>query len=66
MEDDGVTPKVFKLSELIGNGTNYGKKQADWVATLGIIHPYCQCTLGIKPKDTEFDKNGNLVLKKAR
>lgn len=64
LESDGVTPKVFKLADLIANGINYGKKQADWVATLGIVHPNCQCTLGVKPKDTEFDKDGNLVLKR--
>ena len=66
LEEDGVTPRVFKLSDLIENGTNYGKKQTEWVATLGVVHPNCQCTLGIKPPDTEFDKNGNLVLKKVK
>lgn len=63
LEADGVTPKVFKLSELMANGTNYGKKQADWVATLGILHPNCMCVLNIMPPDTEFDSQGNLVFK---
>lgn len=63
LEKDGVTPKVFKLSELMANGTNVGLKQGEWKAVLGVVHPNCQCTLGIKPPDTEFDKDGNLVYK---
>lgn len=63
LENDGITPKIFKLADLISNGNNYGKKQADWVATVGVVHPNCQCTLNVKPKDAEFDKNGNLIFK---
>lgn len=63
LESDGVTPKVFKLSELMANGSNYGKKQADWKPTLGVLHPNCQCVLNVKPDDTEFDASGNLVYK---
>lgn len=61
LESDGITPRVFKLSELMGNGTNYGKKQADWVATLGVLHPNCRCPLSVKPDNTEFDSQGNLI-----
>lgn len=61
LEADGITPKVFKLSELMANGTNYGKKQADWVATLGVLHPNCMCVLNVMPPDTEFDSQGNLT-----
>ena len=64
LERDGITPRVFKLSELLANGNNYGKKQADWVATLGVLHPNCLCVLNIMPDDTEFDSQGNLVYKK--
>lgn len=63
LESDGVTPKVFKMSDLLSNGTNYGKKQSDWVPTLGVIHPNCLCCLNIMPKDTKFDKDGNLIPK---
>ena len=61
LEKDGVTPRVFKLSELMENGDNIGKKQAEWVATLGPVHPSCLCCLNVKPKDAVFDKDGNLV-----
>jgi hypothetical protein len=42
---DGVTPKVYKLSELITNGTNIGRKQADWKPTVDITHPNGRHTL---------------------
>ena len=61
LEEDGVTPRVFKMSELLSNGTNYGKRQSDWVPTLGVMHPNCSCTLNVKPKGTKFDGSGNLV-----
>lgn len=41
----GSEPKIFKLSELIANGSNIGKKVADWKPTLDPIHPYCRCNL---------------------
>lgn len=60
LESDRVTPRVFKLRDLIANGTNYGKKQADWLPTLPPLHLYCQCTFNIKPPDTYFDEKGDL------
>lgn len=44
------SPKLFKLSELIANGTNIGRKAADWLPTLGPVHPYCRCALNYLPK----------------
>ena len=63
LESDGVTPKIFKMSDLLSKGTNYGKRQSDWVPTLGVIHPNCMCSLNIMTKNTQFDKGGNLVPK---
>jgi len=42
-------PKIFKLSEIKGNGTNIGKKQKDWKAVLGGVHPWCRCTINNVP-----------------
>lgn len=39
------SPKIFKLQELIKNGSNIGRKAADWKATIDPIHPYCRCEL---------------------
>lgn len=41
----GSQPKIFKLSTLISNGSNIGKKVVDWLPTLDPIHPYCRCNL---------------------
>lgn len=40
-ESDGVTPKVYPLSELIQNGSNIGRKTAEWLATIDPTHPHC-------------------------
>ena len=61
VESDGVTPKVFLLSELMSNGSNYGKKQADWLPCIPPLHPNCSCVMNVKPKDTKFDAQGNLM-----
>lgn len=37
--DDGVTPRVYKMSDLIANGSNIGKKAADWKPTIDSTHP---------------------------
>ena len=63
LESDGVTPKVFKLSDMVALGTNFGKKQADWQPVVGTVHPNCMCVLNVIPDDAEFDSNGNLVYK---
>lgn len=63
LEKDGVTPRVFRLVDLIANGTNYGKKQADWKPCIPPLHPNCMCPINVMPKDTEFDSQGNLVFK---
>lgn len=36
-------PKVFKLSEIIGN-SNVGRKRREWVPCVSSTHPFCQCT----------------------
>jgi len=41
----GSKPIIFRLSELVNNGTNIGRKTDEWKATLGPVHPYCRCTL---------------------
>lgn len=41
LESDGVTPKIFKLHELISNGDNVGRKTAEWLPTVHPTHPNC-------------------------
>jgi hypothetical protein len=63
LEKDGVTPKVFKLNELINNGTNVGKKVADWKPITGTTHPNCTCPIAVLPEGFGFDANGELEYK---
>jgi hypothetical protein len=52
---EGSTLRIFKLSELVGNGTNVGKKRAAWEATVGPVHPWCGCELIHVPEGMGFD-----------
>lgn len=61
LEADGVTPKIFVLTELMQNGDNRGRKTAEWLPTLGVLHPNCMCTLSIMPDGYVFDSQGQLV-----
>ena len=41
----GSAPKVFRLDELKANGTNVGRKAAEYQPVVGPLHPWCRCTL---------------------
>jgi hypothetical protein len=41
----GSKPILFHPMELIRNGTNIGRKVADWKATVDAEHPFCRCEL---------------------
>jgi hypothetical protein len=36
-------PRVFTLKEIIGNGSNIGRKVNDWLAVVDATHPFCRC-----------------------
>ena len=42
---DGGIPRIFHLSSLRANGTNVGKRRADWMPVEGATHPWCGCTI---------------------
>ena len=50
LDSDG-TPKVYRLSELLSNGSNYGKKPEDWNPVVLATHPNERCSrvLELKP-----------------
>ncbi len=64
LEKDGITPKLFKLSEWLANGNNVGKKVDEYKPTLSVVHPHCQCLPQVMPKGCKFDTNGNIVIDK--
>jgi len=58
---EGSPLRIFKLSELQANGTNVGKKQSAWQATIGPIHPWCSCELIHVPNGWGFNEDGDLM-----
>lgn len=38
-QDADGSPKVYKLSTILGNGSNYGKKTDAWMPVVGATHP---------------------------
>ncbi len=59
--DPNDQPRIFKLSTLEANGTNVGRKAADYRATIGTLHPFCLCNLVRIPAGWGFDDKGDLV-----
>lgn len=37
----GSKPRIFKLSQLIANGDNIGRKAKDWKPVVATTHPFC-------------------------
>lgn len=64
LRDDQVTPKVFKLSELQANGTNYGLKASEYKPTITPLHPNCRCALVEIPNGWTFEEDtGKMIYK---
>lgn len=71
LKPDGVTPRVFRLGDLIAAGTNVGrragrpsrsgKSRTEWRATVGSTHPFCRCTMSLLTADTVFDDRGRQI-----
>ena len=58
---EGSPPRIFKMSDLQANGTNVGRKRADWQPTVGPVHPWCGCELVEVPEGWAFDEEGDMV-----
>jgi len=54
-------PRIFTLSTLENNGTNVGRKAADWRAVIGTVHPNCQCQMIRVPEGWGFSEEGEVV-----
>lgn len=52
----GSQPKLFKLNDLILNGSNIGRKVKQWKPILGSTHPFCRCTLTQLPENVEWSE----------
>lgn len=60
--DDGVTPRLWKLSQL---KQSYHKRGADAPSAFG-LHPHCRCTLVYLTRGFSFDKYGKLTYKEEQ
>lgn len=51
----GSEPIIYTLGELRANGTNIGRKTAEWKPVIGATHPWCRCTLNYVPDGYEWN-----------
>lgn len=49
-DDKDGSPKLYKLSSIMGNGSNYGKKTDSWEPVIGATHPNERCSQMIELK----------------
>lgn len=71
LRPDGVTPRVFKLSQLLANGSNVGRKAnrptlkgknaTEWKPVVGAAHPFCMCRLRHLSEGMGFNAQGEMV-----
>lgn len=72
LKKDGVTPRVFRYSELTEKGSNVGRnpnpgivrgvrKSDDWQPVIGAVHPWCHCEIFHLPDGYIFNDQGKLV-----
>ena len=52
----GGEVRIFDLDELVGNGTNFKLKRADWKPIVGATHPFCACDLQRLPEYIRLPK----------
>lgn len=52
---EGGKPIIFKLEDLLANGTNVGRKSRDWQPTAWPVHPNCRCDTQVVPPGYGFD-----------
>lgn len=55
-DDEDSQPIIFKLSDVIANGNNIGRKANNLLPTVAPVHPYCRCTLRYKDPNMDWDE----------
>ncbi len=48
--DKDGSPKLYRMNDLLANGSNFGKKRADWLPTAMATHPSERCSQVIELK----------------
>lgn len=60
--DEDGSPKLYKLSTLLANGTNYGKKTDQWQPVSGSTHPNSRTSQVIElPPGWKVQSNGTMT-----
>ena len=54
-DDENSEPIVFKLSDIINNGNNIGRKVQEWKPVVPPAHPYCRCQINWRPTNFNWD-----------
>lgn len=49
-DDKDGSPKLYRLSTLLDNGSNYGKKTDSWMPVIGATHPNERCSQMVELK----------------
>lgn len=62
----GTKYKIFKLVDLMQNGSNIGVKVDDYKPVIGPTHPWCRCTLHFKSPNYDWDNELGAFLKPVR
>lgn len=55
----GSKPRIFTVKELKENGSNIGRKQADWKPVIGSTHNFCRCTSNLLEEGEEWNEEKN-------
>lgn len=58
--EKGNVPKIFTLSEMVGNGTNVGRNKRERLPVIGSHHPWCMCELHELPPGFDFNSKGEM------
>lgn len=64
-DDPDSEPKIFKLSDIISNGNNIGRKSKELLPVVPPAHPYCRCDLKYKKPGYDWD-NVNRTFSKPK
>lgn len=58
----GSKPKLFTIAELQANGSNIGRKVADWKPVVESTHPFCRCTVQYVPEGMEWSEEKKMFV----
>lgn len=59
LDEDGH-PRVFRVADLLANGTNVGRPRREWKASVWPQHPRCRCHWQVIPPGTRLTADGRL------